>query len=50
MSKVNLDALIPREDFELKDEATQDTAENTDKIGAMLFLVETPQDSPVIFS
>jgi len=32
MSKVNLDALIPREDFEFKDYAGQNNADNTDNI------------------
>lgn len=32
MSKVNLDALIPREDFEFKESSTQDTTENADRI------------------
>ena len=32
MSKVNLDALIPREDFEFKDDSAQDNSNNTDKI------------------
>jgi 5-methylcytosine-specific restriction endonuclease McrA len=32
MSKVNLDALIPREDFEFKDDSAQDISNNTDKI------------------
>ena len=32
MSKVNLDALIPREDFEFKENSSQDNADNTDKI------------------
>jgi len=32
MGKVNLDALIPRADFEFKEDSVQDTTENTDKI------------------
>ena len=32
MSKVNLNALIPREDFEFKGDSAQDNEENTDRI------------------
>ena len=32
MNKVNLDALIPREDFEAKDELIQDSSDKSDKI------------------